>query len=240
MWSQSFLASPHFSSPPKLSLFSSSSSSSYSSHQKIHKRILCLTQNPSSKTEINLSKRHLNLSILTLFFNGFFLLDKTKSIEELQRYTDSNNGFTLLIPSSYTKVEKAGANALFEEPNNGSNNIGVVVSPVRIKSLDQFGTPQFVADKLINAEKRKESTKEAEVVSVGERSGLGQQVYEFEYKIDSTRGGIKRVFSAAFVSSNKLYLLNVVHSDKPENPLDSSTRVLLEQVLHSFDALPLT
>ena len=84
-----------------------------------------------------------------------------------------------------------------------------------------------------------ESTKEAEVVSVGERSGQGH-VYEFEYKIDSTRGGIKRVFSAAFVSSKKLYLLNVVHSDNPENPLDYSTRLLLEQVLHSFDALLLT
>lgn len=84
-----------------------------------------------------------------------------------------------------------------------------------------------------------ESTIEAEVVSVGERSGQGK-VYEFEYKIDSTRGGVKRVFSAAFVSSKKLYLLNVVHSDKPEDPLDSSTRIMLEQVLHSFDALPLT
>ncbi|KAL1206972.1 PsbP domain-containing protein 2 [Cardamine amara subsp. amara] len=235
MWSQSFLASPHFSSPPpKLSLFSSSSSSS---HPKIHK-FLCFTQNPSSTIELNLTKRHLNLSILTLFFNGF-LLDKAKSISDLQRYSDSINGFTLLIPSSWIKVDKAGANALFEEPNNGSNNIGVVVSPVRIKSLDQFGSPQFVADKLINAEKRKESTKEAEVVSVGERTGLQPQVYEFEYKIDSTRGGIKRIFSAAFVSSDKLYLLNVVHSDKPENPLDSSTRLLLEQVLHSFDALPI-
>ncbi|XP_010470064.1 PREDICTED: psbP domain-containing protein 2, chloroplastic-like [Camelina sativa] len=234
MWSSSFLASP-----PKLSLFSSS----LSHHKKIHKQqILCFTQNPSSTIGITLlSKRHLNLSILTLLFNGF-LLDKATSTADLQRYTDSNNGFTLLIPSSYTKVEKAGANALFEEQNNGSNNIGVVVSPVRIKSLEDFGDPQFVADKLINAEKRKESTKEAEVVSVGERSGQGQQqqVYEFEYKIDSTRGGIKRVFSAAFVSSKKLYLLNVVHSDKPENPLDSSTRMLLEQVLHSFDALPLS
>ncbi|XP_010414500.1 PREDICTED: psbP domain-containing protein 2, chloroplastic [Camelina sativa] len=240
MWSSSFLASPHLPSPPKLALFSSSPSLS---HHKIHKQqILCFTQNPSSTNGINLSKRHLNLSILTLLFNGL-LLDKAKSTADLQRYTDSNNGFTLLIPSSYTKVEKAGANALFEEQNNGSNNIGVVVSPVRIKSLEDFGDPQFVADKLINAEKRKESTKEAEVVSFGERSGQGQQqqqVYEFEYKIDSTRGGIKRVFSAAFVSSKKLYLLNVVHSDKPENPLDSSTRMLLEQVLHSFDALPLT
>lgn len=32
------------------------------------------------------------------------------------------------------------------------------MSPVRIKSLEDFGTPQFVADKLINAEKRKVTT----------------------------------------------------------------------------------
>ncbi|KAG2331932.1 hypothetical protein Bca4012_018483 [Brassica carinata] len=240
MWSSSFLASPHFSSPPKLSPLSSSSSS----HRHKIQTFLCFTQNPSSTVGVSFSKRHLNLSILTLLFNGGFLLDKAKSMAEsgdLQRYTDSKDGFTLLVPSSWTKVEKAGANALFEEPEKRSNNIGVVVSPVRIKSLEDFGTPQFVADKLITAEKRKESTKEAEVVSVGERLGQGQgQVYEFEYKIDSTRGGIKRVFSAAFVSSKKLYILNVVHSDSPENPLDSSTRVLLEQVLHSFDALPLT
>jgi len=44
---------------------------------------------------------------------------------------------------------------LFEEQNMGSNNIGVVVSPVRLKSLEEFGTPQFVADKLLQAEKRK-------------------------------------------------------------------------------------
>ncbi|KAL0897432.1 hypothetical protein Bca101_081393 [Brassica carinata] len=232
MWSSSFLASP-----PKLSLLSSSSSSS-PAHPKIQ-TLLCFTQNPSSAAGISFSKRHLNISILTLLFNGGFLLDTAKSISEsgdfLQRYTDPKDGFTLLVPSSWIKVEKAGANALFEEPDKRSNNIGVVVSPVRIKSLQDFGSPQFVVDKLINAEKRKESTKEAEVV----RSGQGQ-VYEFEYKIDSTRGGIKTVFSAAFVSSKKLYLLNVVHSDNPENPLDSSTRLLLEQVLHSFDALPLT
>ncbi|KAF3582405.1 hypothetical protein DY000_02034645 [Brassica cretica] len=238
MWSSSFLASPKLTLLPS----SSSSSSSSSAHPKIQ-TLLCFTQNPSSTVGINVSKRHLNISILTLLFNGRFLLDKAKSISEsgdhLQRYTDSKDGFTLLVPSSWIKVEKAGANVLFEEREKRSNNIGVVVSPVRIKSLQDFGSPQFVADKLINAEKRKESTKEAEVVSVGERSGQGH-VYEFEYKIDSTRGGIKRVFSAAFVSSKKLYLLNVVHSDNPENPLDYSTRLLLEQVLHSFDALLLT
>ncbi|XP_014505713.1 psbP domain-containing protein 2, chloroplastic [Vigna radiata var. radiata] len=156
---------------------------------------------------------------------------------ELQRYTDSEEGFTLLIPSSWAKVDKAGATVLFEEKIVGSNNIGVVVSPVRLKTLEEFGTPQFVADKLLQAEKRKESTKEAELITVAERSGEGGlQIYEFEYKVDSTRGGMKRIFSAAFVASKKLYLLNIAHSDKPESPLDPHKRMILEQVLHSFDA----
>jgi len=82
-----------------------------------------------------------------------------------------------------------------------------------------------------------ESTKEAEVVTVAERSGKGGlQVYEFEYKVDSTRGGLKRIFSAAFVASKNIYFLNIVHSDNPESPLDQRKRMMLEQVLHSFDS----
>ncbi|XP_027355576.1 psbP domain-containing protein 2, chloroplastic [Abrus precatorius] len=191
------------------------------------------------------SKRSLNLTLLLTTF----LLGEAVSLPnvhdavllaqelELQRYTDSKEGFTLLRPSSWTKVDKAGATVLFEEANMGSNNIGVVVNPVRLATLGDFGTPQFVADKLLQAERRKESTKEAELITVAERSGeRGLQIYEFEYKVDSTRGGMKRIFSAAFVASKKLYLLNIVHSDKPESPLDPHKRIILEQVLHSFDA----
>lgn len=87
----------------------------------------------------------------------------------------------------------------------------------------------------------KESTIDAELIGASERSGHGGlQVYEFEYKVDSSRGGLKRIFSAAFVASKKLYLLNITHSDKPESPLDTHTRMMLEEVLHSFDAAPTT
>ncbi|KAL1539019.1 PsbP domain-containing protein 2, chloroplastic [Salvia divinorum] len=158
---------------------------------------------------------------------------------ELHRYTDPKEGFTLLVPFSWIKVDKAGATVLFEDANKKANNVGVVVAPTRISSLGEFGTPQFVVDKLIQAERRKESTKEAEVISVSERSGEGGvQVYEFEYKVDSSRGGMKRVFSAAVVASKRLYLLNITHSDSVESPLDTNTRNVLEQILHSFDVAP--
>ncbi|KAF5751730.1 psbP domain-containing protein 2 chloroplastic [Tripterygium wilfordii] len=186
------------------------------------------------------SKRRLSLSILSLVLNGFLPNSIFAQELELERYTDAE-GFTLLKPSSYVKVDKAGATVLFEEANKGSNSVGVVVNPVRLTSLGEFGSPEFVADKLMQAERRKESTKDAEVVGVAERSGQGGlQVYEIEYKVDSTRGGMKRIFSAAFVASKKLYLLNIAHSDKPESPLDNHTRTMLEKVLHSFDAEPMT
>ncbi|WCJ37827.1 Photosystem II reaction center PsbP family protein [Euphorbia peplus] len=192
------------------------------------------------KQALSMTKRSLNLSILSVIIygslqNSMLGLAMEMEMEQLEKYIDSKEGFTLLKPSSYLMVDKAGATVLFEETNN-KNNIGVVVNPVRLSNLAQFGTPHFVADKLIQAEKRKESTKDAELIEVRERSGHGGlQIYEFEYKIDSTRGGIKRIFSAAFVASNKLYLLNISHSDNPQTPLDIPTRTMLENVLHSFD-----
>ncbi|XP_028766084.1 psbP domain-containing protein 2, chloroplastic-like [Neltuma alba] len=196
----------------------------------------------SSSDEPFLTKRMLNLTLVAMSICGLPDVSSALLAEEmeLERYTDSKEGFTLLKPSSWMKVDKAGATVLFQEANMGSNNIGVVVNPVRLESLEKFGSPQFVADKLVQAEKRKESTKEAEVIKFAERSGGGGlPIYEFEYIIDSTRGGMKRIFSAAFVASKKLYLLNIVHSDKPESPLDPHKRMILEQVLHSFDAATL-
>ncbi|KAG4125633.1 hypothetical protein ERO13_D10G108000v2 [Gossypium hirsutum] len=141
---------------------------------------------------LSLTKRALNSSSLLLIFYGFFPHNSKAFSDkdlDLERYTDFEQGFTLLRPSSWNK----------------------------------------------------ESTKDAEVIGVAERPGQGGlQVYEFEYKVDSTRGGMKRILSAAFVASKKLYLLNIAHSDKPESPLDTHTRAVLEEILHSFDALPST
>ncbi|XP_057972468.1 psbP domain-containing protein 2, chloroplastic [Malania oleifera] len=189
------------------------------------------------------TKRSLSFSIVALMLCPSRRISDRAIAEELEleMYTDSKEGFSLLRPSSYIKVDKAGAAVLFEEVNRSSNSIGVVVSPVRLTSLKEFGSPQFVAEKLIQAEKRKESTKDAEVIAVTERSGQGGlQVYEFEYKVDSTRGGMKRIFSAAFVAWKKLYLLNIAHSEKLESPLETRTRMMLEQVLHSFGMATLT
>ncbi|KAM0039330.1 hypothetical protein Hdeb2414_s0012g00380871 [Helianthus debilis subsp. tardiflorus] len=192
---------------------------------------------PSSSSS---RRRMLTVSILSstsiLLLSPSSISNTWAETEELRRYTDMNGGFTLLLPKSWIKVEKAGATLLFQDPVQGSNNVGVVVTPVRLTTLSDFGDPQFVANKLIQAEKRKESTKDVQLVSFTERQKGDIQVYEFEYKLDSTRGGLKTIFSAAFVASKKLYLLNIAHSQQP--PLSDTKRMMLEKVVHSFDHVP--
>ncbi|CAA7396755.1 unnamed protein product [Spirodela intermedia] len=174
----------------------------------------------------------------------FLLSPSVAAVEEaggeevLETYTDKEEGFSLLRPSSWVKVDKAGATALFVSEKNKNDTIGVVVNPVRLSSLKDFGTPEFVAEKLIQAERRKESTKDAQMVTVAERVGYrGLPVFEFEYTVDSSRGGLKRIFSAVLVDASKLYVLNITSSDKPESPLGTEARTILEKVLHSFNVL---
>ncbi len=50
------------------------------------------------------------------------------------------------------RAPPAGADVLFV---GGGTEVGITVSPIRIRSLEQFGTPQFVGDKLIGAERAK-------------------------------------------------------------------------------------
>ncbi|KAI3506256.1 hypothetical protein L1887_28613 [Cichorium endivia] len=219
---------PQIPPQPSTSPISNLQSSNHNNHLPIQ---------PTRRNLLKISTLTIILSPIAPFLSCESTSAETQELLELERYTDTNNGFTLLKPASWIKVEKAGATVLFEDPSKGGNNIGVVVTPVRLTSLGEFGDPQFVSNKLIQAEKRKESTKDVEIISSSERRGEkgDVQVYEFEYKLDSTRGGVKRVFSAAFVASKKLYLLNIVHLDNAQQPLSDQTRLILEQVVHSFD-----
>ncbi|KAI5071797.1 hypothetical protein GOP47_0014048 [Adiantum capillus-veneris] len=163
--------------------------------------------------------------------------EKVKLPLILESYVDEREGFTLLIPTQWSKIEKAGATALFEDPQSKGNNVGVVVNPVRISSLSEFGTVDIVADKLLQAEKKKPSTNDVQLIKVNERLAHGgAPLYQLEYKLDSSRG-VKRILSAVTVASKKLYILNVAYADTMEKPLQPDTASILEKIVNSFDVL---
>eukprot|EP00897_Mesotaenium_endlicherianum_P005366 jgi/Mesen1/4858/ME000244S04034 len=153
----------------------------------------------------------------------------------LEPYLDSAEGFTLLRPSSWQKVEKAGATLLFEDPEKRSSTIGVVVNPVRIPSLREFGSVDDVAEKLLRAERKKESTRSAVLLRTTKREASGGvPLYTLEYALDSTRGA-KRVLTAVTIASRKLYILNIAFSESSGQAAPESLSSGLQRVLDSFD-----
>ncbi|KAK9822385.1 hypothetical protein WJX81_006815 [Elliptochloris bilobata] len=123
----------------------------------------------------------------------------------LVEYVNVKEGYRLLRPTAWEQTSKAGADVLFL---GDGTEVGITVSPIRIKSLEQFGTPQFVGDKLLGAERAKESTKSVELLGASERRGAHQVlIYDLDYFVSTTRGE-KRVLSTVAVDRNRLYIVN--------------------------------
>ncbi|EFN56320.1 hypothetical protein CHLNCDRAFT_17725, partial [Chlorella variabilis] len=115
--------------------------------------------------------------------------------DDLVTFANPSQGYTLLRPAAWEQVDKAGADSLFRDPSKKSTNVGVTVYPVRIASLDQFGDLQAVGERLLGAERAKESTLSVAMVAQTARSSAsGAATYDFEYELESTRGR-KRILS---------------------------------------------
>lgn len=111
LWNHNLLKhnnGPTFSSPRTLFSISFPKASLSSSTQQHHPESICNGPHKDALVPHCLSKRKLNLSILAVFSSSGFLPNMTKAILaaqlELERFTDPMEGFTLLKPSSWTKV----------------------------------------------------------------------------------------------------------------------------------------
>ncbi|KAG6547815.1 hypothetical protein Mapa_010632 [Marchantia paleacea] len=155
----------------------------------------------------------------------------------LEVFSDAKDGFTMLRPAVWKKVDKPGATVFFEDPEIRANNIGVTVNPVRIASLKAFGTVDDVTEKLIHAERDKPSTKDMQVIRVQEKQLLKDTpLYTLEYTLDTSRGS-KRVLTAVTVSAYKLYILSIVYVDGAKSPAPVDVDDALHKVLNSFELL---
>ncbi|GJP84204.1 hypothetical protein CLOP_g14291 [Closterium sp. NIES-67] len=132
---------------------------------------------------------------------------------------------------------RRGATALFADPERRGDNLGVVVNPVRVRSLRDFGDIDLVATRLLDAERRKESTKSAEILSqrAKELPG-GIPLYQIEYSLASTRGS-KRILTTVTIADRRLYIVNIAVADSQDEPVDLTTLGMLRRALDSFALL---
>jgi PsbP len=123
-------------------------------------------------------------------------------------YSSPSQNYSFQRPESWEQVDKAGADVLFRDPSKKSSTLGMTVLPVMVPTLDKFGSLDIVAEKLIAAEKAKESTLSVEMRSQKQReTPFASAVYDFVYEVDSTRGR-KIIVNCVAIVNSKLYILN--------------------------------
>ena len=137
--------------------------------------------------------------------------NKAKAVPSYSRYSSRGTPkYQLQYPSTWEVTSKAGADVLLKDPERGGTSLGVTILPVRIESVDEYGSLADVGQKIIAAEKAKESTMSASLVSKS-TSKLDvpamTTVYDYIYEVESTRGS-KRVTSRVFIIMKQLYAIN--------------------------------
>ena len=163
----------------------------------------------------------------------------TDPASELSSYTSAAQGYSLQRPAAWEQVEKPGADALFRDPRRKSTNVGVTVIPVMIASLEQFGDLQAAGERLLAAERAKESTLGVEMVAQAQSAAAAGPLYEYEYELESTRGR-KRIVSTVTIAGGKLYVLNgTATCDKASCAAAEAGDVqMLRQIARSFAVAP--
>ena len=162
---------------------------------------------------------------------------------DLTSYSDASNNFRLTYPKDWTIEKKAGATALFKNPNVKYASIGVTVTPVRINSLKEFGSLDDIGQKLVQAESQKQTTvpggtfmeRQSECKSVDTKTTF----YEYEYRLITTHGN-KRIYNYVGVKDKTLFIVNAQAyeiEDGGESEADLKTRALYREVGRSFDVL---
>mmetsp|Transcript_4517 Transcript_4517/g.12607 ORF Transcript_4517/g.12607 Transcript_4517/m.12607 type:complete len:271 (+) Transcript_4517:89-901(+) len=193
----------------------------------------------AATTDLGISRRWLITgSVLLLQLHGLTGVGAAEGDDSIQVYQDKKNKFSLAIPASFEKKDKAGATALFEDPERRSTQVGVTVNPVRIASLTAFGSLQVVGENLLNAERAKESTLECTLLYQQSRTdGSGVVYYEYGYELNSTRGR-KNVQTSVTIQDSVLYIINAtVKCSKETCNGFEDTIAALREVTSSFAVL---
>ncbi|OSX78790.1 hypothetical protein BU14_0098s0016 [Porphyra umbilicalis] len=165
-------------------------------------------------------------------------------------------GYSFRYPTTWSANKKPIKTHLSEvivsAPKGSSASVGLVVDgPLKIGSIEEFGTPDAVGAKVLALERKKDSTKDVRLVrtasetlgvgggaaaaaGVGQPAGLGNGVaYIVEYVVDSSRG-VKHFVAKATVAAGQLYVMTATCK---EDEFEAA-RGGLETVLASLRVAP--
>ena len=162
--------------------------------------------------------------------------------EEQQVYTRTPSpsdkfkfSYTILTPPSFeagTKPLKTHLDEInFSPPDVRGYTVGVTVDPVRIGSIQEFGTPEEVAARVVTAEVNRDGVFEVTLAKDPVEDAAG--CYDIEYISDGKRGK-KRFSTRIYIKDGFLYVLTV---QSKEAEFDTVRAREVQQTVKSFRPL---
>lgn len=126
--------------------------------------------------------------------------------EPLAVYNGSK--YTIRYPSTWELSSKAGADVLFKDTQRRGVNLGISILPVRIESVQDYGTVDEVAEKILQTENAKDGNISSTLIkSDSLELASGSLAYDYQYEIQTTRG-TKRILSRVCIRNGELFVVN--------------------------------
>ena len=152
--------------------------------------------------ENTLGRREFNVLSTSLALSSMFRAGPSNGLENP---VYSGSTYSIEYPSSWEVSSKAGADVLFK---GTGVNLGVTILPVRISHVEEYGTVDQVAEKIVQTERAKDGTLRAEMINAGSvEIGNGTTAYDYDYEVQSTRG-TKRIISRVCIRDKQLFVVN--------------------------------
>ena len=109
---------------------------------------------------------------------------------EMQQIAEAGFAYRLTLPQIWEAkpkpVKTHQHEALFAAPGGGGLKAGITVDPVKIKTLQEFGTPEQVAERIITVEQGRDGVKTVTLRQVAADPGP-PSYYTVEYLTESSR-----------------------------------------------------
>merc|ERR1712070_775134 len=160
----------------------------------------------------------------------------------LSAFVDKEFGYQLSYPSSFKLSNKPVkthlSEAVLKSPLRGVQ-LGITVDPVRIASLEQFGTLEEVTQRVLAVEETRDGVTDVKLRAASQEAGP-PLYYTIEYRVESTRG--KKVYLCKYSiaprpgrSESSLYVLQAqAYLDTFDSESDAEVRQQLQSAVSSF------
>ena len=138
---------------------------------------------------------------------GVFCASLATCANAASRFVASDGSFEFDYDEGFVESSKPVKTHVEEVlVKQGKRQVGVVVDRVKINSLEDFGSPNFVGEKVVGSERNRDGVTEATFIGADKEIKNGTTYYVLEYTNASTRGD-NHFLSKVAIKDGRLYIL---------------------------------